>query len=259
MRRITPNAENGKGRNNETPLLKIEENYNTKFKEDYNAKIEELRKLLKSSKTFQPAMKLAISIHAATHTATVSSSDTPTFCDHLLEGLSDEDYSVMPTEKDETIAWHLWHIARIEDLVGNLLIAEQSQILDDIWLDKLNVTVKDTGNVMTDEEIIRFSRQVNKTELIAYRNAVGRQTRKILHCLTPDDRTRKPRPEALSRLLSEGGLLEEKGSLWLLNFWGRHTVSGLILLPLTRHHMIHLPDSAAIKEFTRTNRTPFLS
>lgn len=202
---------------------------------------------------------MKLSIHAATHTAMVSSSDTPTSCDHLLEGLSDEDYSVMPTEKDETIAWHLWHIARIEVLVSNLLIAEQSQIFDDTCMDRLNVTVKDTGNVMTDEEIIRFSKQVNKQELIAYRNAVGRRTRKTLQALTPDDRKRKPRAESLSRLVSEGGLLEAKGSLWLLNFWGRHTVAGLILLPLTRHHMIHLPDSVAIKEFTRTNRTPFLS
>lgn len=30
---------------------------------------------------------------------------------------------------------------------------------------------------------------------------------------------------------------------------------GLVLLPLTRHHMMHLPDSAAIREFIKKEQT----
>jgi len=112
--------------------------------------------------TFDSAVESALQIHAITHTSKVSSSNVPTFCDDVLDGLADEDYSVMPTAKDETIAWHLWHIARIEDLVGNILIAQQSQIFNDEWMARLNVTVKDTGNVMTDEEIIDLSERINK-------------------------------------------------------------------------------------------------
>lgn len=56
----------------------------------------------------------------------------------------------------------------------------------------------------------------------------------------------------MARLVSEGGLLENKKSIWLKDFWGRHTVAGLILLPLTRHHMMHLPDSIIIKKFINT-------
>lgn len=172
-----------------------------------------------------------------------------------MDGLEDEDYSVMPTEKDETIAWHLWHIARIEDLVGNLLIAERPQIFGDEWMERLNVSVKDTGNAMTDDEIIGFSKQVKKQELIHYRNAVGRQTRELLKALTPGDLKRKPSDESLARLVSEGGLLEVKKSIWLKKFWGSYTVTGLILLPLTHHHMIHLPDSVRIKEFVEKSRS----
>ena len=132
------------------------------IEKDYNLKIDELRKLLKSSRRFDQAIELALEIHAVTHTGKVSLSDSPTFCDDLLEGLENEDYSIMPTEKDETIAWHLWHIARIEDLVGNLLIAEQPQIFNEEWMEKMSVSVRDTGNVMTDMQIIDFSEQVNK-------------------------------------------------------------------------------------------------
>lgn len=98
---------------------------------EYLLQIETLRKFLKSRKNFDQAISLALEIHGMTHSGSVSSSEAPTFCDSLLDGLAEEDYSVMPTIKDETIAWHLWHIARIEDLVGNLLIAEQPQIFDD--------------------------------------------------------------------------------------------------------------------------------
>lgn len=172
--------------------------------------------------------------------------------------MTDEDYSIMPTKKDETIAWHLWHIALIEDLVGNLLISEQAQILSDEWMTRLNVTARATGNVMTDRQMIDFSGQINKQELTNYRNAVGYQTREILKSLTPDDLKRKPRDEYLARLVIEGGLLKTKKSIWLKDFWGRHTVAGLIMLPLTRHHMMHLPDSIAIKQFVTAGDAPFL-
>jgi hypothetical protein len=219
------------------------------IEKDYELKIDNLRKLIKSPKRFDSAIELALEIHAITHTSRVSNGDIPTFCDDLLDGLANEDYSVMPTEKDETIAWHLWHITRIEDLTGNLLIMEQPQIFSDEWMSRLNVTVRDTGNAMTDRQIIDFSKQVNKQELLNYRNATGCQTRKSLSSLTPNDLKRKPSAEYLARLVSEGGLTESKKSIWLKDFWGRHTVAGLVLLPLTRHHMMHLPDSIAIKQF----------
>jgi hypothetical protein len=222
---------------------------------DYNLQIDKLRKLIKSTKAFDAAIELALEIHAITHTSKVSSNGAPTFCDEVLDGLANEDYSVMPTEKDETIAWHLWHIARIEDLAGNLLIAEQSQVFNDEWMKTLNVTVKDTGNAMTDSEILDFSERVNKQELLNYRDAVGCSTRKILKSLIPSDLKRKPAAGYLERLVSEGGLLESKNSIWLKDFWGKHTVAGLILLPLTRHHMMHLPDSMAIKRLIRNKST----
>lgn len=222
------------------------------IEKDYHSQIDQLRKLTRSPKNFDLAIELALRIHAITHTGKVSAAGTPTFCDDLLDGLADGDYSVMPTKKDETIAWHLWHIARIEDLVGNLLIAEQSQIFNEEWMNRLNVTVTDTGNAMTDEQIIDLSERINKQELINYRNAVGSQTRKLLESLNSYDLKRKPQEEYLGRLVSEGGLLEHRSSIWLKNFWGRHTVAGLILLPLTRHHMMHLPDSLVIKQFVKT-------
>jgi len=220
----------------------------TDIGKDYNLLTDNLRKLIKPLKTFDSAMELALEIHAITHTGKVSSSNAQTYCDDLLSGLGNEDFSVMPTEKDKTIAYHLWHIARIEDLVGNLLIMKQPQIFNDEWMTRLNVSIKDTGNAMDSQQIIDFSERINTQELVNYRNAVGCQTRQNLKSLTPKDLKRKPEAEYLARLVSEGGLLENKDSIWLKDFWAKHTVAGLILLPLTRHHMMHLPESMAIKK-----------
>ncbi|MCL2365029.1 MAG: DinB family protein [Defluviitaleaceae bacterium] len=222
------------------------------IEKDYGSLIDKLCKLIKSSKTFDLAIEYTLKIHAITHTSEVSSSSMQTYCDDLLSGLKNEDFNIIPTEKNKPITYHLWHIARIEDLVGNLLIMKQSQIFNDDWMARMNVSVRDTGNAMDAVQIFDFCKRTNKQELINYRNAVGCQTRKILKSLTANDLKQKPESEYLLRLVSEGGLLENKNSIWLKDFWGRHTVAGLVLLPLTRHHMMHLPECMAIKQFIKS-------
>lgn len=50
--------------------------------------------------------------------------------DCLLNDLTVEEYKIMPTIKDETIAWVLWHIARIEDLTIGILVADGEQVFN---------------------------------------------------------------------------------------------------------------------------------
>ena len=56
------------------------------IEKDYNAHIEKLRALIKSVKNFDAAIELALFIHGITHAGKVSSSETPTYCDSLIEG-----------------------------------------------------------------------------------------------------------------------------------------------------------------------------
>ena len=44
-------------------------------------------------------------------------------------------------------------------------------------------------------------------------------------------------------ILEEGGVTTDFRSVWLLVFWGRLTVGGMILTPMTSHHMMHLPTA----------------
>ena len=101
---------------------------------------------------------------------------------------------------------------------------------------------------MTDAEVAEFSQQLQIDELKKYRAAVGRQTRAILKTLAPEDMRRKVASGSLARIMTEGGVTEQKESKRLLDFWGKKTVGGLILLPLTRHHVMHLDVCAELKE-----------
>lgn len=70
---------------------------------------------------------------------------------------------------------------------------------------------------------------------------VSKNTQRIITELTSDMLKKKPSAEQLERILNEGGVTSDKRSVWLLDYWGGLTVEGMILTPLTDHHMMHLP------------------
>ena len=223
------------------------------FLKTYLEKIEVLRKQIKTVKYFCEAQKSILDIHSKTHSSVTSDSKEPTFFDCLVDDLNQDDYSVMPTETDETIAWHIWHIARIEDIVGNILILNQNQLFNDEYASLMKVDVSDTGNAWSDNEIITFSKEVNIAQLLNYRRDVGAKTRETIASLKQEDMSKKATSESLDRLLTEGCLTQDSSSFALKGFWGRLTIGGMLLLPLTRHHMMHLPDSYTIKFYCKGN------
>jgi len=140
-------------------------------------------------------------------------------------------------------------MTRIEDITANILIADDIQVINsDNWLDKMNVTVCDAGNAMSDEEINDFSSAINMKELRNYRIAVGRKTREIIKHLQVKDMKRRMEAKSLKRIFDEGGVLHAEGSEWLVDFWGRKNVVGILLMPITRHQIVHINDSLKLKE-----------
>ena len=220
------------------------------FGEGFSEKHKELQKLLSAKDGWEEARPLYLTLHSLLHESSVSGS-APNELDRLIACLTRENIAVMPTKKDVTIAWSLWHITRIEDLTMNLLVAGGKQVFDDGWKARLHVSVTDTGNAMTDEEILELSKEIDLEELLAYRRAVGERTRKIVSALTQSDLKRKPAPENGKRLLTEGGLTEQEDSIWLRDFWMGKTVSGLLLMPGSREPLLHLNDCARLKKLMK--------
>lgn len=207
-----------------------------------------LREIILKKDRFEEARQLLLQMHSLVHSSAVYGNEGITYMDEIWDGLGDKAFRTMPTVKDDTIAWNIWHITRIEDLTSNILMADQKQVLDETWLNRLNTKVKDTGNAMSDEEIIAFSKEVNCKELYEYRNAVGQRTKSIIETLKQEDMKRKVSAEGVDRIAKEGGVLQHPDSVWLLDFWGKKNIAGIILMPITRHQVVHLNDCRRLKK-----------
>lgn len=223
------------------------------FGEGLSEKHKELNKIIRKSDKIEEAKELFLEIHAQLHQSIVSGI-AYNEVDKLIEGLDYSDYTIMPTKKDETIAWVLWHIARIEDLTMGILVSGGNQVWNETWNKKLNASITDTGNALTDEEIMTLSKNLNIAELLNYRNEVGIRTREIVTQLGKDDMSRRVLPSLIDRILQEGGVTHQEESIWLLDFWSKKDVAGLLLMPPTRHVMLHLNDCCKWKEQIKTKK-----
>jgi len=53
--------------------------------------------------------------------------------------------------------------------------------------------------------------------------------------------------ERLQKVSSLSAVLSEEQSFWLIDFWRKKTVSGILLMLVTRHHLVHLNESMQSK------------
>lgn len=217
-----------------------------------------LNAIIRKPDKLDEAKRLFLELHSKLHISSMSGTERNEV-DALLADLALHEYSIMPTSKDETIAWVLWHIARIEDLTMNILVDNGKQLFDDEWKIQLNTSICDTGNALSDDEIMELSRRLNIERLVAYRSTVGRRTRDIVKSLSADDMKRKVAVHGLDAIKRVSGVTEQEDSRWLLDFWGEKDVAGLLLMPPTRHVIMHLNDCCKWKQHIRENKKCFRS
>ena len=139
---------------------------------------------------------------------------------------------------------------RSEDVAMNRLVAGSPQILHkDKWLERIRATVSDTGNAMDENDVADLSAQIDIKGLRAYRLAVGRRTREIVKQLQPEQLKQKVEPVRLQQLLDEGAVVEEARGI--VDYWSRRNIAGLLLMPATRHNLIHLNEAYRLKHRRR--------
>jgi hypothetical protein len=177
--------------------------------------------------------------------------------DRLLKGLTPQEGTIMPTAKDETIAWSVWHITRIEDLTVGILIGGGEQIFDRSQKEKLHVDIVDTGNALSDDEIMNLSVNINIHSLLDYRATEIKRTQNIVGELSTDDMRRKVSSDGIEKIRSEGGVTAQEESSWLLDYWGKKDIAGILLMPPTRHTLLHLNDCERWKEHISAGKKVF--
>lgn len=197
--------------------------------------------------------ELTLEVHAMVHPAEISGRTEKTITDYVLNYMLKgnqnqlvprEDYDVdlhYAGTRTVPMCWQFWHTYRIEDLVSNILIANQNQIFNKEWQRKIGSPITDTGNALELDEAIAFGKKIKVEALREYMILVGKNTRHILENLTLEQIQSMVSEEQVMRILEEGGVTTDFRSVWLLVFWGRLTIGGMILTPMTDHHMMHLP------------------
>ncbi|HWP80628.1 MAG TPA: DinB family protein [Candidatus Acidoferrum sp.] len=228
------------------------------FGEGLSEKHAQLQQIIRKPNKTVESVALFLALHAKLHASEISGTE-PNEVDKLIGDLRCAEYAVMPTAKDETIAWAIWHIARIEDLTMSVLVAGEEQLFNDELKQKMNAPITDTGNALTDDEIMRLSKNLDIAELLHYRNEVGKRTRRIVQRLLPGDMTRETSSEGLAKILRDGGVTSEEESIWLLGYWAKKDVTGILLMPPTRHVMLHLNDCCRWKALFRTGKNFYRS
>jgi hypothetical protein len=196
-----------------------------------------IRRGIKDKAPFKQIKPLLLQQHARLHAQVMSGRDDWSYQDEILGDIPQEWMRVVPDGQEHSIAWLLWHLTRCEDITMNLLVMETEQIfLAEGWYNRLNIPWRDTGNAMTPSEINIFSQQIGLDALLTYRIVVGRQTQAIIKALQQESIYRKMDPTAVQRITDEGAVLEE--AKWLIDYWSKRDVAGLLLMPATRHILV---------------------
>ena len=170
-----------------------------------------------------------------------------------IKELSSDDYSMMPYINadgyhSKTIAYSIWHIMRIEDIVVNTLILNQEEVLfADSYLKKINSPIITTGNELAKGEISEFSKGLNLEALYMYAEAVKQNTDAWLKSILFDDLKIKFSEDDKDRIRENKVVSTAEEAVWLIDFWCGKDIKGLIRMPLSRHWIMHIEAANRIK------------
>ena len=169
------------------------------------------------------------------------------------EELSREDFNAIPFINAngyhcKTIAYSIWHIFRIEDIVAHTLISENEQVFfSGNYQERINSPIITTGNELVKEQIADFSKQLNLKELYSYIFEVKDSTKKIINSLSYDQTRKKVSEERKEQLKSLNVVSNDKNAIWLIDYWCGKDIRGLIQMPFSRHWIMHIEASLRIK------------
>ena len=215
----------------------------------------ELRQVMTSFDQHDKAIRLFLRQHAMLHSSKLVPSATEgmaqselwSFEDEILNDMSEEQIRRIPRNCEHSVAWCIWHIARIKDVTMNLLVASSPQVLHrENWLAAIKTRARDTGNAMDEEGMAQLSATIDIEALRAYRVAVGHRTREIVGQLEPKDLKQKVEPDRLQKVLEQGAVVE--AAMGIVDYWGKRNIAGLLLMPATRHHIVHLNEALRLKQ-----------
>lgn len=150
---------------------------------------------------------------------------------------------------NKTIAYSIWHIFRIEDIVAHTLISEDKQVFfAGNYQERINSPIITTGNELIKQQIADFSKQLNLKELYSYIYEVKESTENIIKNLSYTELKKKVSEERKEYLKSLNVVSSDENAIWLIDYWCNKDMRGLIQMPFSRHWIMHTEASLRIKK-----------
>jgi hypothetical protein len=211
---------------------------------DWSEKNKEIQKLLSKEATFKEAIQKLIEFREELFQQIT----------WIVKGYPEEAFYKLPFAgakgyHSKTLAYSIWHIFRIEDIVAHEMIAEDEQILfSEKFHKKTASPIITTGNELEGEDIAEFSKKLNVKELYLYAKAVKDSSDKILSQLQYKDLKRKFNEDTKQKLIESKCVSEDENAFWLIDYWCGKDVKGLIMMPFSRHWIMHIEAMQRIKD-----------
>lgn len=210
---------------------------------EWSEKNKEFQKLISKEATFKDGIKILLELRACVFeqiTQIVNGYPTKAFYEMPFAG-ADGYHS-------KTLAYSIWHIFRIEDIVCHTLILQDKQVLEcGNWQKKTGTDIITTGNELAGQKIAEFSKKLGVKTLYEYAKAVKDSTNEFLQSLEYSVLKQKFTDEDRQRVKNCGGISSDENAVWLIDYWCGKDVRGLLKMPFSRHWIMHVEAMCRIK------------
>ncbi|HOO75686.1 MAG TPA: hypothetical protein PLS66_10345, partial [Tepiditoga sp.] len=171
---------------------------------EWNKNLKYLKEIIFKEEKFEESRNIMLMLHAMVHSSDISEINLKTFEDELWENFDERVFRNNVQKKGRTVLYGMWHSSRIEDITMNILVAGEKQIISqNNFYEKINSGITDTGNSLSENEIMELSRSININYLREYRDKVGLKTEEIIKNFNYKDLKKKILPERLEKVLEE--------------------------------------------------------
>ena len=210
---------------------------------DWSDKNKEFQKLISKEATFKEGIKVLLELRDSLFeqiTQIVNSYPKDAFWKMPFVG-ADGYHS-------KTLAYSIWHVFRIEDIVLHTLILNNSQVLErGEWQKKIGAKIITTGNELSGQQIADFSKTLDVKVLYEYAKAVKESTDEYLKGLDFVSLKKKFFDSDRQRVATCGGVSSDEKAVWLIDYWCAKNVAGLLKMPFSRHWIMHIEAMRRIK------------
>lgn len=179
----------------------------------------------------------------------------------LYDELNREEFNKIPFMNakgyhNKTVAYSIWHISRIEDIVAHTLINQDEQVFfRENYQKRINSPIITTGNELIKRQIADFSQPLDLDELYSYFIEVKEGSEKIIKSLSYDDLRKRIDPNRKKCLTLLNVVSGDEKAAWLIDYWCNKDIRGLISMPFSRHWIMHIEAALRIKGKIRLEKS----